>query len=366
MQARASADRSRAARPARHARRRARQQQPACRSWPMPRPGEPRLSRCRSAFLASPTPWPCRSSSAPGRSASCARWAGRAGESCCSSRLRRRRWDLSAASSALPSDGAHCACCSALPQTASIALTDPFSPCMLARSARHRRPRRPARRGALRRGAARIFHPWRRCAMTNPHKLPAGPMLEVRDLRKSYDEAASKRCAASICPSMQANTSPSAGPAAAANPPCCNLSAASIRAHQRRGSLQQVRSWVRPSISTLTARSQIGFIFQAFYLMPTLRAIENVQVPMLRLQWRFQQPRRDEPRRCSLRWAWKHRMNHYPNRTLRRRTAARSHCPRAGQRSRHAARRRAHRQSRQRKLGAHHGDADRHSARSAA
>jgi putative ABC transport system ATP-binding protein len=26
---------------------------------------------------------------------------------------------------------------------------------------------------------------------------------------------------------------------------------------------------------------QVGFIFQAFYLLPTLRAIENVQVPML-------------------------------------------------------------------------------------
>ena len=27
--------------------------------------------------------------------------------------------------------------------------------------------------------------------------------------------------------------------------------------------------------------THVGFIFQAFYLLPTLRAIENVQVPML-------------------------------------------------------------------------------------
>src|SRR6202167_5638007 len=30
--------------------------------------------------------------------------------------------------------------------------------------------------------------------------------------------------------------------------------------------------------------TQVGFIFQAFYLLPTLRAIENVQVPMLGIQ----------------------------------------------------------------------------------
>jgi len=30
-------------------------------------------------------------------------------------------------------------------------------------------------------------------------------------------------------------------------------------------------------------RGMFGFIFQAFHLMPTLRVLENVQVPMLAL-----------------------------------------------------------------------------------
>ncbi|MGC1362229.1 MAG: ABC transporter ATP-binding protein, partial [Silvibacterium sp.] len=62
-----------------------------------------------------------------------------------------------------------------------------------------------------------------------------------------------------------------------------------------------------------TYRAQnVGFIFQAFHLIPTLRAIENVQVPMLALN----RPRVDRASRAGdlLReMDMEHRAGQYPN-----------------------------------------------------
>ena len=62
-----------------------------------------------------------------------------------------------------------------------------------------------------------------------------------------------------------------------------------------------------------TYRSQsVGFIFQAFHLMPTLRAVENVQVPML-----GSQPKRADRAGRAVKllqeMGLEHRMNQYPN-----------------------------------------------------
>lgn len=57
---------------------------------------------------------------------------------------------------------------------------------------------------------------------------------------------------------------------------------------------------------------RIGFIFQAFYLLPTLRAIENVQVPMLALSGNSNS--RAERAEALLReMGLEHRLNQYPN-----------------------------------------------------
>ncbi|MBE3071943.1 MAG: ABC transporter ATP-binding protein, partial [Acidobacteria bacterium] len=40
---------------------------------------------------------------------------------------------------------------------------------------------------------------------------------------------------------------------------------------------------------------KIGFVFQAFHLLPTLTAVENVQVPMFEMGW----PRRERRRRAA-------------------------------------------------------------------
>jgi ABC-type lipoprotein export system ATPase subunit len=60
-------------------------------------------------------------------------------------------------------------------------------------------------------------------------------------------------------------------------------------------------------------RSQhVGFIFQAFHLMPTLRAIENVQVPMLAVK--SDAKSRAEKAEALLReMGLEHRMRQYPN-----------------------------------------------------
>jgi len=60
-------------------------------------------------------------------------------------------------------------------------------------------------------------------------------------------------------------------------------------------------------------RSQhVGFIFQAFHLLPTLRAAENVQVAMLALNQRSNH-RAERAAALLEEMGLKDRMNHYPN-----------------------------------------------------
>jgi putative ABC transport system ATP-binding protein len=57
---------------------------------------------------------------------------------------------------------------------------------------------------------------------------------------------------------------------------------------------------------------RVGFIFQAFYLLPTLRAIENVQVPMLAVsQDAHNRAERAEALLCEM--GLQHRLNQYAN-----------------------------------------------------
>jgi putative ABC transport system ATP-binding protein len=61
---------------------------------------------------------------------------------------------------------------------------------------------------------------------------------------------------------------------------------------------------------------QVGFIFQAFYLLPTLRAVENVQVPCCRcMKGPMTAP--NAPLRCSKRWGLRHACAIFPASSLR-------------------------------------------------
>ncbi|HEY1902532.1 MAG TPA: ABC transporter ATP-binding protein [Terracidiphilus sp.] len=57
---------------------------------------------------------------------------------------------------------------------------------------------------------------------------------------------------------------------------------------------------------------RIGFIFQAFYLLPTLRAIENVQVPMLGVSGNASN-RADRAEVLLREMGLEHRLTQYPN-----------------------------------------------------
>jgi ABC-type lipoprotein export system ATPase subunit len=57
---------------------------------------------------------------------------------------------------------------------------------------------------------------------------------------------------------------------------------------------------------------RIGFIFQAFYLLPTLRAIDNVQVPMLAVNGN-PSSRADRAEALLVELGLQHRLTSYPN-----------------------------------------------------
>ncbi len=57
---------------------------------------------------------------------------------------------------------------------------------------------------------------------------------------------------------------------------------------------------------------QVGFIFQAFYLLPTLRAVENVQVAMLAVAKRSNH-RAERAAALLDEMGLRDRLNHYPN-----------------------------------------------------
>jgi ABC-type lipoprotein export system ATPase subunit len=101
-----------------------------------------------------------------------------------------------------------------------------------------------------------------------------------------------------MCRSKPVSTSPSAVPAAAANPLCFTL----FRGAQ-----------LRTKVDLDGYRShQVGFIFQAFYLLPTLNAIENVQVAMLAINERANH-RSERAAALLEEMGLKHRLSHYPN-----------------------------------------------------
>jgi putative ABC transport system ATP-binding protein len=57
---------------------------------------------------------------------------------------------------------------------------------------------------------------------------------------------------------------------------------------------------------------RVGFIFQAFYLLPTLRAIDNVQVPMLAVLGDAKS-RAERAEALLLEMGLSHRLNQFPN-----------------------------------------------------
>jgi len=139
----------------------------------------------------------------------------------------------------------------------------------------------------------------------------SSPLLEVRDLCKSYDEG---RIEALSCVDL----SISAGDFLAISGPSGSGKSTLL---QLLGGLDTPTSGevlfrdarLGSVIDLDTYRSQsVGFIFQAFYLLPTLRVLENVQVPMLAVNENgFDRAQRAEALLREM--GMEHRLRQYPN-----------------------------------------------------
>jgi putative ABC transport system ATP-binding protein len=106
------------------------------------------------------------------------------------------------------------------------------------------------------------------------------PLLEVRDLRKSYDEGrieALRGVDLSIAAGEYVTIS---GPSGSGKSTLLQLLGGLDVPTSGQVLYQNALLGSAVDLDAYRSR-QVGFIFQAFYLLPTLRAIENVQVPML-------------------------------------------------------------------------------------
>jgi putative ABC transport system ATP-binding protein len=137
------------------------------------------------------------------------------------------------------------------------------------------------------------------------------PLLEIRDLRKSYDDGrvdALRGVDLTVAAGEYVTIS---GPSGSGKSTLLQLLGG---LDTPTGGEVRFQSKLLGSEVDLDAyrSQQVGFIFQAFHLLPTLRAVENVQVPMLatvpsgnhRLQ-------RAESLLCEM--GLEHRLDHYPN-----------------------------------------------------
>jgi len=145
--------------------------------------------------------------------------------------------------------------------------------------------------------------------MTKP--TPAGPQFEVRDLRKSYD-----------CGSIEALRGVSLTIAAGEYIAISGASGSgkSTLLHllggldvATSGDILFENAALGSAVNLDEYRAnRVGFIFQAFHLMPTLRAIDNVQVPMLAVNCNVSS-RADRAEVLLREMGMQHRLTQYPN-----------------------------------------------------
>ncbi len=146
-------------------------------------------------------------------------------------------------------------------------------------------------------------------AMSN--RAESGPILEARNLLKSYDEGrieALRGVSVSIdAGEFLAISGPSGSGKSTLLQLIGGLDSPTSGEVYFRGSL------LGKAMDLDTYRAQhVGFVFQAFHLMPTLRAIENVQVPMLALKTSGD-ARVKKAEALLTEMGLEHRMNQYPN-----------------------------------------------------
>ena len=137
------------------------------------------------------------------------------------------------------------------------------------------------------------------------------PQLEVRNLRKSYDDG---RIEALRGVSLSINAGEYmaiSGASGSGKSTLLQLLGGLDKPSSGEVLFQNAALGSVIGLDTYRAH-HVGFIFQAFYLLPTLRAIENVQVPMLALPGNGNS--RAERAEALLReMGLEHRLYQYPN-----------------------------------------------------
>jgi putative ABC transport system ATP-binding protein len=143
------------------------------------------------------------------------------------------------------------------------------------------------------------------------NEMGCSPLLEVRNLCKSYDEGrieALRGVDLSIAAGEYVAIS---GPSGSGKSTLLQLLGGLDTATSGEVLFQNAALGTAVNLDTYRAR-QVGFIFQAFYLLPTLTAIENVQVPMLALDL-LPSNRAQRAESLLREMGMEHRLNQYPN-----------------------------------------------------
>jgi len=137
------------------------------------------------------------------------------------------------------------------------------------------------------------------------------PLLEVRELCKSYDEGRIEALRGVDLAIEAGEFLAISGPSGSGKSTLLQLLGGLDTPTSGEVLFRNARRGSAIDLDTYRSRS-IGFIFQAFHLMPTLRILENVQVPMLALS--PTPPKRAERALTLLKeMGMEHRLRQYPN-----------------------------------------------------
>jgi ABC-type lipoprotein export system ATPase subunit len=139
----------------------------------------------------------------------------------------------------------------------------------------------------------------------------SSPLLEVRGLMKSYDEGRVEALRGVDAVIEEGEYVAITGPSGSGKSTLLHLLGGLDL--PSKGEVLFRGSALGSAVNLDQYRSrQVGFIFQAFHLLPTLRAVENVQVAMLALNQRANH-RAERAVTLLEELGLRDRMNHYPN-----------------------------------------------------
>jgi putative ABC transport system ATP-binding protein len=137
------------------------------------------------------------------------------------------------------------------------------------------------------------------------------PILEVRKLRKKYDDGGVEALRGVDLTIDAGEYVAISGPSGSGKSTLLQLLGGLDSPTTGEVLFQNELLGTAVSLDTYRSR-HVGFIFQAFYLLPTLRALENVQVAMLAVN-RGAKHREEQAAALLCEMGLEQRMDHYPN-----------------------------------------------------